>query len=239
MSTSYSITRDQIISSALRKLQVIELGVTPDANTLSNASQALNIMIKSWQTQGIKLWTVENYVITLVASQSAYVIGPTGPDLVQDKPLKIIQAWMRNQTVTPNIDTPLTTLSRQEYNILGSKASAGMVNSYWYEPSTTFGTVTLYLTPDTQTATNYKLYLVGQRPLDDILLSTDIPDFPNEWMQALVWGLADELAIEYGVNTNVRNEVSIKANRYRTELEGWDVENTSTFFTPDVRMRGK
>lgn len=236
MSTNYSITRDMIVSSALRKLQVIELGITPDASTLSNAAQALNVVIKSWQTQGIKLWTVENYVIPLTATKNAYVISPSGPDLVQDKPLKVIQAWMRNIGVTPNIDTPLLPISRQEYNVLGSKNSSGMVNSYWYEPGTISGTVTVFLTPDTSTATNYQLYLVGQRPLNDILLSTDIPDFPNEWMQALVWGLADELAIEYGVNTNVRNEISMKANKYRTELEGWDVENASTYFTPDMRM---
>lgn len=90
MSTSFSVPRDTIISTALRKLQVIELGTTPDANTLSNAAQSLNIMIKAWQSQGIKLWTVQEYPIPLVAGQNTYTIGnsttPTTNALVGPTP---------------------------------------------------------------------------------------------------------------------------------------------------------
>lgn len=324
MTTSYSVSRDTIISASLRKLQVLELGSTPDASTIANAAQSLNIMIKSWQMQGIKLWTIQNYIIPLTSTVSAYTIGnvqivtgtvtisnaspgvitytnnglmpntpivftttgalPTGitagttyyvltnldantftisatvagaaintssagsgvhtatittPKTVtqiNNKPLKVIQAWMRNTSVTPNVDTPLLLLSRQEYNMLGSKASTGMVNSVWYDPNTTYGTATTYLTPDASTATNYQLYLVGQRPIGDILNSTDIPDFPNEWMQALVWGLADELAIEYGCLVNQRQEIAMKAIKYRTDMEDADVETSSTTFSPDIRF---
>lgn len=235
MATSYSINRDSIISAALRKLQVLELGTTPDADTIANAAQSLNIMIKAWQSQGIKLWTVNEYTLPLVSGTNTYNIGPAGTHLVADKPLKVIQAWMRNLSVTPNIDTPLILVSKQEYNILGSKKSPGMVNSVFYDPRQTDGNLYTFLTPDAATAANYQLHFVGQRPITDVLLSTDIPDFPNEWMQALVWGLADELAIEYGCHVNVRQEIQIKAMKYRTELEDWDVEPTSTFFTPDRR----
>lgn len=237
MATSFSINRDAIIIAALRKLQVVELGTTPDATTITNAAQSLNIVIKAWQSQGIKLWTVNEYTLPLVSAKNNYVIGPTGPDLVTDKPLKIIQAWMRNTSVTPNVDTPLQLLSKQEYNILGSKTSPGMVNSIFYDPRVTSGTLATFLTPDTSTALNYTLHFVGQRPLLDVTLSSDIPDFPNEWMQALIWGLADELAIEYGCHVNQRQEIAMKADRYRRELEDWDTETTSTFFTPDSRMK--
>lgn len=324
MSTSYSISRDTIISSALRKLQVLELGVAPDADTITNAAQALNVMIKAWQSNGIKLWTIQNYTIPLVAAQNQYSIGnvkirsgtvtitqaspavitytghgfiygspvvfsttgalPTGltagttyyvlttptantftvaatvggvaintssagsgvhtcttttpatVDKTADKPLKVIQAWIRNIQATPNIDIPVQILSRQEYNILGSKRSTGLINSVFYDPRTTYGDVYTYLTPDTNVATNYQLYIVVQLPIQDVLLGTDIPDFPTEWMQALIWGLADELAVEYGVPLNARQEIGMKAMKYRTDLEDWDVETTSTLFTPDQRM---
>ena len=201
MTTTYSVTRDQIISTALRKLQVLELGVTPDADTLANASQSLNLMMKAWQTQGIKLWTVQEYVVPLVSGQNLYKLGrttvkagtvtitnatpavvtytsnglvvndqvvftttgglPTGltvgstyyvvstptantftisstlggspiatssagtgvhtctittpvsVDITTEKPLKVIQAWIRNIAVSPNIDIPVQPLSRQ------------------------------------------------------------------------------------------------------------------------------
>ena len=238
MTTAYHITRDSVISSSLRKLQVLELGSTPDADTVTNAANALNIMIKAWQSQGIKLWTIDEITVPLVASQTTYVLGPgSTTGLATDKPLKVIQAWMRNTSVTPNIDIPTMPLSKQEYNILGSKSTTGMVNSYFYDPRLTSGNLSLFLTPDSNTATNYQLHLVVQRPMTDISAAGDYPDFPTEWQQALIWGLADELAIEYGCHVNQRNEISMKAMKYRDELEGWDTETSSTFFTPDQRRR--
>ena len=102
MSTNYSITRDQIIVSALRKLGVVEpadTASTIDANIVTNCAQALNLMVKQWMTEGIKLWTVTEMTFSLVASQTSYTVGPSGADVTNDKPLKIIQAWLRNIAV--------------------------------------------------------------------------------------------------------------------------------------------
>jgi hypothetical protein len=63
----------------------------------------------------------------------------------------------------------------------------------------------------------------------------DTPDFPNEWFNCLVWNLADQLAIEYGVPMNYRQEIMGRALMYKTELTDWDVESTSSFFQPDAR----
>lgn len=233
--TSYTITRDQVISSALRKLGVLDLGGTVDSDTLSNASLALNIMIKMWATDGLKLWTIDELTLPLVASQKSYVIGPGG-DLVTHKPLKLIQAWLRNTAVTPNVDIPMQIFSKERYNILGSKSSTGVANSVFLDPRATTSTLYVYLTPDTATATNYALHLVVQRMMSDITAGSDIPDFPAEWMQALVWNLADQLAIEYSVPMNHRQEISTKADKYREQMTGFDVEYTSTFFVPDNRF---
>lgn len=235
MSTTYSVSRDQIISSALRKLGVLELGATPDSDTVTNSAQALNLMIKQWMTDGIKLWTVVEYTLPLVANKNSYTIGPSG-DLVTDKPLKLIQAFLRNTQVTPNIDTPMQIFSKEQYNVLGSKNSTGTPNSVFLDPNTTYSTVYIYLTPDSNVATNYQMHLVVQKPIDDILTSSSVPNFPVEWMQSLVWGLADQLALEYGLPVNHRQEISMRAEKYKSQLEDWDVESSSTFFTPDTRM---
>lgn len=237
MSTSYSIDRDTIITSALRKLGVIELGETPDVNTVTNSAQALNLMIKQWATDGIKLWTVVEYSLPLVTSQTSYTVGPAVTNnLVADKPMKLIQAWIRNTSVTPNIDTPLQIISQQEYNILGSKGSTGIANSIYLNPGVVSSTVYTYLTPDTNTATNYVIHMVVQIQIQDVLLSTDIPDFPNEWMNALVWGLADQLAIEYSVPSNHRQEILLKAEKYREQVSGASVAAESSFFQPNYQM---
>ena len=238
MSTTFTVTRDQVIQLALRKLGVLELGDTPDAATVSNASLALNLYIKQMATKGLKLWTVTQYTLPLVNGQTQYSIGPAqySTDLQTDKPLKVIQAWLRNVSVTPNVDTPMQILSQQEYNFLGSKASTGVANSVYYQIEQNTGNMYVYLTPDNNAATTYQLYFMAQIPLADITTGSQVPNFPNEWMNTLVWNLADQLAIEYSVPQNHRAEIAARAKMYEEQLSDWDVESTSTFFQADLRM---
>jgi hypothetical protein len=249
MSSIFTINRDQIIKLALRKLGVLEMGDTPDAETISNASLALNLFIKQCATHGLKLWKVEEMVVPVLDGQTIYVLGGASsdfmynaldfapnPDPVTDKPLKVIQGWYRNIQVTPSVDTPLQLLSKQEYNILGSKKSTGVSNSIFYDVKQDNGLLYVYLTPDAYSAANLEIHIVCQMPMNDLNRGYDVPDFPNEWMNTLVWNLADQLAIEYSVPANHRAEIATRAKVYRDELADWDVEPTSTFFQVDMRM---
>jgi hypothetical protein len=71
--------------------------------------------------------------------------------------------------------------------------------------------------------------------LNDLINSSDIPDFPNEWMNCLVWSLADQMALDFGVPQNHRQEIGTKALLYRSQMSDFDVEAYSTFFMPDYR----
>lgn len=248
MSSTYSISRDTIIALALRKLGVLELGDTPDSASLANASMSLNLLIKQMSTEGLKLWKNSELVIPMVAGQTTYILGGSTSALmydtqapttaITDRPLKAIQGFYRNIQVTPNIDIPVMLLSKNEYLTLGSKFSTGTANSLFYDVKALNGILYVYLTPDLNSQTNLQIHLVCQMPLNDILLSTDIPDFPNEWMNCLVWNLADQLAIEYGVPMNYRQEIMQRAAAYKAQLTDWDVETTSTYFMPEFRSVG-
>ena len=248
MSSTFTVTRDQIISLALRKLGVLEMGDTPDAATISNASLALNLFIKQMSTEGLKLWKNQELVIPMTNNVTTYTLGgansvamydsfDTGfTTPITDKPLKLLQGFYRNNQSTPPVDTPLQMLSKKEYNELGSKQSPGVPNSIFYDIKTTYGSLYAYTTPNSTVATNYTLHLVMQMPLNDLNRAQDVPDFPNEWMNTLVWNLADQLAIEYSVPANHRQEIALRAKTYRDELTAWDVDTYSTFFQPDFRM---
>ena len=119
--------------------------------------------------------------------------------------------------------------------MLGSKFSTGTSNSFFYDVKALNGILYVYLTPDAITASNLQLHLVAQMPLNDVNMSTDIPDFTNEWMNTLVWNLADQLAIEYGVPMNYRQEISQRALMYRSQLTDWDVEAGSSYFQPNYQ----
>ena len=245
MSSNYSINRDQIISLALRKLGTLEVGSTPDAETIANANMSLNLLIKQLNTDGLKLWKTSELIIPLYANQTSYTLGGSGSALmydslaptvaITDRPLKIIQGFYRNVTSNPVIDTPVMIVSKQEYNTLGSKFSTGTANTLFYDSKKTSGVLYVYLTPDANSEANLQLHVVAQMPLNDMTLATDIPDFPNEWMNCLVWNLADQLALEYGVPMNARQEIATRALTYKTQLDDWNVEVSSTFFQPDFR----
>lgn len=239
MSSTFTVNRDQIIQLALRKLGVLELGDTPDSATNINASLALNLLIKQMATQGLKIWKVNVLHIPLVNGQTTYTIGPAlyGPtDLDTAKPLKVIQAWLRQKTVNPPIDTPMQLLSKQEYNTLGSKFSTGVANSVYYNVRQNNGELVVYLTPNQNASYQYDLYFVCQQPMDDVTAGGQVPDFPAEWMNTLVWNLADQLAIEYSLPISTRQEIAARARAYQDQLVDWDVEATSTFFQADLRM---
>jgi len=245
MSSNYTITRDQIISLALRKLGVLEIGDTADSNAVADASMVLNLLIKQLSTDGLKLWKVSELIVPLTNGQTSYILGGSNSDLmydtqaptvaITDKPLKVIQGFYRNNQSTPPIDTPVMLVSKQEYNVLGSKFSTGTANTIFYDTKVTNGILYVYLTPDALTQANIELHIVAQMPLNDLSKATDVPDFPNEWMNCLVWNLADQLSLEYGVPMNSRQEITQRAAAYKMQLSDWDVEASSTFFQPDFR----
>ena len=95
--TTFTVTRDQIIEAALRSLAVLEEGATPGPNALENASFSLNLILKKWQSEGIKIWTIKEYTLPLVPNQTSYTIGPSGTyNLNAAKPLRLIQAYLRD-----------------------------------------------------------------------------------------------------------------------------------------------
>jgi hypothetical protein len=249
MSSTYSVNSQQIITLALNKLGVLEIGDSPDTNTTNNAQMTLNLLIKQYNTEGLKLWKNSELIIPLTTGKTSYILGGSTSTLmydslnptvaITDKPLKAIQGFYRNVQVTPNIDTPLLLISKQEYNMLGSKFSTGIANTMFYDPRNLYGVLYVYLTPDANASTNIQVHLVCQMPLNDINATTDIPDFPVEWMNCLVWGLADELALQYGVPLNARQEIAQRAMMYKEKLSDWDVEYNSTFFMPDFRSTSK
>ena len=320
--TTFSVTRNEIIQASLRLLGVLEEGTQPTASAIESASLVLNMMLKDWMTDGIKLWTVTELTIPLKSNQTTYTIGPSSSyDLNTNRPLRLIQSFLRKITNTTNqvadisllsggsgytvqatnpvsstggsgtgatfnltytggvvtkallanaggsnyavgdvltmsggtfttaatvtvdsllntyIDLPMSILSQQEYNILGSKFNTGTVNSVYYWPYPTYGELKVFLTPNASTSTTYELHITVQRPIEDITTANQTFDFPSEWFQCLRWGLASEIAVDYGLPLEKLSGIISRAESYKQRLMAWDTEYASTFFQPDIRSQ--
>lgn len=72
--TSFTETRDQLITNALNLLGVVAAGETVTPNDLSYCASALNAMVKAWMAQGIHLWTEEEGTIYFVNGQASYTL---------------------------------------------------------------------------------------------------------------------------------------------------------------------
>ena len=236
MSTSgvstFNITRDQLITGALRMLGVVAQGETPTNVQILEAAEALNMLVKAYEADGMPLWGIETYGITLVAGQSTYVIG-TGQQVSIPKPLKVIQAW--NKVLSSGVDIPMRILTKQEYNVLGNKTTTGNPIQLHYQPKLTYGELYVFPVPTSIEQAQNKVYIVYQRPFEDFLNSGDNPDFPQEWLDALKYGLAARLAPEYGVPSDQRMILIREAKEIKEQALSFGTEEGSLYFQYDRR----
>ena len=231
--TSFSVSRDDLIKGALRKIGVVAQGEVPTADQYTEAAFALNLLVKAWQVDGMPLWALRTTAIPLTTNVNSYEIG-TGKTVNTDKPLKVIQAWNRN--VVSNVDVPMRILTKQEYSILGNKTTSGNPIQIYYEPLRDHGVLHLFPTPSSVDATAQQIYITYQRPYEDFNISTDTPDFPQEWYMAVLYGLAVILASEYGVPIDQRQVLGREAADMKMAALSFGTEEGSIYFTRDFRQ---
>jgi hypothetical protein len=74
-----------------------------------------------------------------------------------------------------------------------------------------------------------------QRPYEDFDTSIDEPDFPQEWFDALAYGLACRLAPEYGISLQDRKQLWQEMTIIKQEALNFGLETGSLFFGIDLR----
>jgi hypothetical protein len=224
-STDFSISRDQLIEGALRICGALAPGETPTTTQYTWAAEALNMVVKAWQSDGMPLWAMSEYTITLVDATNTYTITP--------KLLKVTQALNRNSD--SNIDIPMRIVSRDEYNRLGNKTSSGNPIILWANPNLDNTTVKVYPTPTTVEAGNNTLILTFQKEFSDFDASADTPEFPKEYYDAIKFALASRLSYEYGMDVQDRKQIFEQALILKNEALSFGTEEGSVFFGVETR----
>lgn len=269
-----------IVTSAYRKLGVLNENETPTAGMFQDASYAINSLMKEWQALGIHVWTEEEAILFLQPGQVRYLIGGTTTDHAVDaysyvtqtlassaaiaatsvtltdaseiaiaqtigivlddgstqwttvthtpsvlnvvrladaltgaasaannvfvytsaitRPLKMPSArlYFYSNNPTNLRETPMCEFSRAEYMDLPIKTNQGTPTAFFYTPSLPSGLV--YIWPSPQNS-SYGVRFTWYRPLNDYLSNDNTSDLPQEWINALTWNLAVELAPDFSV----------------------------------------
>jgi hypothetical protein len=137
------------------------------------------------------------------------------------RPLKVISARRLNGTN----EIEMFHLAREDYFNLPNKSSTGTPVQFFYDPQQTTGKVYLWPTPSTVDDIINYTYL---DELEIISANTDTSNFPQEWVEYLVYGLAVRIAPMYGIP--VSNEVLAVYTEAMSLLEGFDQDDASVRF---------
>lgn len=79
-SIDFTLTGGQIIDEAFALLGVKTAEVTLGAPQIQDGLNALNLMLKGWQAQGLHLWTEEEGILFLDVGKENYLLGPSGDE---------------------------------------------------------------------------------------------------------------------------------------------------------------
>jgi hypothetical protein len=218
-SVDFQLNSRSVVEAALRKLQVVDAEEAVPEGMASEALQALNLMLKTWGASG-RLWLTTEGSVTLLASTATYAL--TGVRKVMD---------VRRRT--GGLDTPITELSRQEYNDISNKAGVGLPNSWYFDPQRSTKTLYVWYVPNAAIAASTTLRYTYARFIEDCDALDNDPDVPQEWFEALVYGLARRLGPNHEkVGTPEYAEIKEASERLYAALTSIDQETASVFFQP-------
>jgi hypothetical protein len=217
-----------IINDAYFDAGLTQEGQAPNSEQIVMGMRKLTDIVNLWQTQGLKLWLLEDTTVALTAGQGTYTLGPAGTQ-VMVKPLRVIEAYYQDVNA---VRRPLVPLSWNDWSRLSQVTNTGQINSYFVDKQQAQLSVFFWLVPDATAATG-AAHLVLEKQVTNFVSVTETMNFPIEWRIALRWGLADELAT--GQPQAIMDRCMQRAQAYRAMLEDWDVEDAPTRFTPDSR----
>jgi len=199
---------------------------------LKSARRSLNILFQEWANRGLHYWEVANNSITLVADQATYTMFRSTADGTSSATAvygvdDVLEASYRNS----NVDTPLTKISRSQYQALSNKTSTGTPSQYFVQRFIDKITITLYLTPGSNEAGKFLNYYYVKR-IQDAGDYTNDADVPYRFVPCMTAGLAYYLAIK-----NAPDRVQMLKMLYEDELQRAlqeDGSSSSTYISPKV-----
>jgi len=134
-----------------------------------------------------------------------------------------------------SVDTPMTKISRSQYQGFSNKTSTGLPSQYWVQRFIDKVTMTLYLTPGASEDGNYINFYYTKR-IDDVGAYTNATDVPYRFVPCMISGLAYYLAIKYAPQRVQELKLLYEDELLRAEDE--DGSSNSTYISPKIYYPG-
>jgi len=174
MSISLTYTAGEFVDEALKRVQILGDGQTASAYQWTIAKSHINGLLKLLVTQGPSEWRRATQTPAMVAAQ-AYVTCSPRPDRVH-------RVYYRN---TAGFDLELQQWNMDDYDRIPVKTSTGRPTVFAVDRQRTSTTVYLWPVPDATVAAG-TLRISYERVPEDVSLTSDILDIPQEWFDTLM-----------------------------------------------------
>lgn len=186
-------TPGDLIALALKNAGIVGVGQSALAEDSNDALDTLNNILAEWQ---INRWLVPDLVDLTKVSTAAvsYTVGPAGDfntGTTSQRPDKLDAMFAR--LTASGVDYPLFPfMSREGYDRIAAKSTAGIPEAFFYDPTTTkTGTGTVYVYP--VPAATYTLHVNVKASLPQFAALTDTIALPLPHVNALLWCLTKDL----------------------------------------------
>ena len=201
-----------VIKRSMRLIHVLDSEEEPTASESQDGLNALNDMIDSMSIDNSFVYTIRTDTLTWTASNESQTIGASG-DFVATRPIDIHGSTF--YTDLNGNDYPLIQVAtRSGYmSIVDKGTTSTLPQVMYYEPSFPNGTIYMWPVPNA----SITIELASREQLGSLAALTTTFSFPPGYKQALVTGLAEELAAEFGVA--IPPEVQKSAHKARVRLK--------------------
>lgn len=183
-----------LINSSLRKIGVLAAGETPNADEYADSLASLNLMLESWSAEQVAVYQIIDFQNNLSASQQTYTMG-TGGNFNTPRPLKIESAGI----ITPDgLRHAMKIVGAKDWAAIEEKSLTGKLPKVLYNDNA-FPLANLNVWPipnATGGAPSIDLQIWAQ--LQQFVTVGDTFSMPPAYFRALVYGLAIDVAPEYG-----------------------------------------
>ena len=218
---------DEIITEAFERFGRFDYS----GNDLRSARRSLNILFQEWGNRGLHYWEVKNNNLTLVNNQATYTMYRSTDDGTSDATAvygvdDILEASYRTSA---NVDSPLTKISRSQYQAFSNKTSTGQPSQYWVQRFIDKVTITLYLTPGSSQVGDFINYYYVSR-IQDAGDYTNVGDVPYRFVPCMVSGLTYYLSQKYAPQRTQEFKLLYEDELSRALAE--DGSPSSSYITP-------
>ena len=218
---------DEIITEAFERFGRFDYS----GNDLRSARRSLNILFQEWGNRGLHYWEVKNNNLTLVNNQATYTMYRSTDDGTSDATAvygvdDILEASYRTSA---NVDSPLTKISRSQYQAFSNKTSTGQPSQYWVQRFIDRVTITLYLTPGSSQVGDFINYYYVSR-IQDAGDYTNVGDVPYRFVPCMVSGLTYYLSQKYAPQRTQEFKLLYEDELSRALAE--DGSPSSSYITP-------